>query len=295
VPKQKRFWEEVPLFAEMPARIPLLNRGKSKNVERLWTGNKALLIERYLYYFVLVTKHGTYIDGFAGPQDPAHPDAWSARQVLESEPQRLRHFHLFEQHPQSVRALEELRKRHERPGREVVVYAGDFNARLPAILAPEIIQPKEAAFCLLDQRMFECEWASVERLAGYLPEGRENKIELFYFLAAAWFGRAIAGITTDEGRERAHRWWGRDDWPNLQHMTDFQRAQLVCTRFRNELGYVSALPYAIFTRRGGGRIKYYMIHATDYTGAPKLMDRAYNDAVVPARDLGQQSIYDLLG
>ncbi len=36
----------------------------------LWTHNKAKLIERYLYYFVLVTKHGTYIDGFSGPQSP---------------------------------------------------------------------------------------------------------------------------------------------------------------------------------------------------------------------------------
>ena len=28
------------------------------------------LIQRWGYYFVMVTKHGTYIDGFAGPQDP---------------------------------------------------------------------------------------------------------------------------------------------------------------------------------------------------------------------------------
>jgi hypothetical protein len=31
----------------------------------IWTENKARLIERYLFYFVLVTKHGTYIDAFA--------------------------------------------------------------------------------------------------------------------------------------------------------------------------------------------------------------------------------------
>ena len=34
----------------------------------LWTKHKATLIARYLYYFVLITKHGTYIDGFSGPQ-----------------------------------------------------------------------------------------------------------------------------------------------------------------------------------------------------------------------------------
>ena len=37
---------------------------------RVWTENKAKLIERYLLYFVFITHHGTYIDGFAGPQDP---------------------------------------------------------------------------------------------------------------------------------------------------------------------------------------------------------------------------------
>ena len=35
----------------------------------LWTKHKATLIARYLYYFVLITKHGTYIDGFSGPQN----------------------------------------------------------------------------------------------------------------------------------------------------------------------------------------------------------------------------------
>jgi len=32
----------------------------------VWTDSKARLIERYLHYFVLVTRHGIYIDGFAG-------------------------------------------------------------------------------------------------------------------------------------------------------------------------------------------------------------------------------------
>ncbi len=33
----------------------------------VWTHNKARFIMRYLRYFVFITKHGTYIDGFAGP------------------------------------------------------------------------------------------------------------------------------------------------------------------------------------------------------------------------------------
>src|SRR5438445_10610852 len=34
----------------------------------LWTAAKARLISRYIYYFEMITHHGTYIDGFAGPQ-----------------------------------------------------------------------------------------------------------------------------------------------------------------------------------------------------------------------------------
>jgi hypothetical protein len=47
----------------------------------MWTAHKARFIERYLYYFVLVTKHGTYIDGFAGPQQPDDADMWTAKRV----------------------------------------------------------------------------------------------------------------------------------------------------------------------------------------------------------------------
>jgi hypothetical protein len=42
--------------------------------------NKARLIYRYLFYFVLVTKHGTYIGGFAGPQGVQ--ENWAAQLVL---------------------------------------------------------------------------------------------------------------------------------------------------------------------------------------------------------------------
>lgn len=50
----------------------------------VWTDNKAKLIERYLYYFVLVTRHSTYIDGFSGPQRPEKPSMWSAKLVASA-------------------------------------------------------------------------------------------------------------------------------------------------------------------------------------------------------------------
>ena len=70
---------------------------KIKRIRRpIWTEHKAKLIERYLYFFVLVTRHGNYIDGFAGPQEPEKPDMWAAKLVLESEPRWLKRFFLFD-------------------------------------------------------------------------------------------------------------------------------------------------------------------------------------------------------
>ena len=59
---------------------------KFKERNPIWTESKAKLIERYLFYFVQITYHGTYIDAFAGPQEPEKHEMWSAKLVIESKP-----------------------------------------------------------------------------------------------------------------------------------------------------------------------------------------------------------------
>lgn len=146
----------------------------------LWTEHKAKLIERYLYYFVLITHHGVYIDGFAGPQNPSQPDSWAAKLVLESEPRWLRTFFLCDNHPKQIEALENLRDvQPPVQGRTIDIYDGDFNKYVDQILDTDQITEKTATFCLLDQRTFECEWATIEKIAA---RKQERKIELFYFL-----------------------------------------------------------------------------------------------------------------
>lgn len=83
---------EIP---DMPESIPIEVKVKEL-LHPIWTENKAKLIERYLYYFVLVTKHGTYIDGFAGPQEPDKPEMWAAKLVMESRPRWFHNFYLFD-------------------------------------------------------------------------------------------------------------------------------------------------------------------------------------------------------
>ena len=261
----------------------------------IWTESKAKLIERYLYYFVLITKHGTYIDGFAGPQKKESPSTWAAKLVLESKPRWFRHFHLFEIDPASYKALIDLRdsqperdKTRREPRRDVKIYFGDFNNRIAEILDPDQIPAKEAAFCLLDQRTFECHWSTVASIASYKSSG--HKIELFYFLPNSWMNRAISGLNKRDSVLR--EWWGREDWEAQILKKQGQiRSEAFVDRFREELGYRSVKAWPIYERQSGGGVMYYMIHATDHPEAPALMNRAYHKAVTPIEPAEQMGLF----
>ena len=199
---------------------PLAEPPVSPIRERIWTENKAKLIERYLYYFVLITKHGTYIDGFAGPQYKDKVNSWAAKLVLESEPRRLRHFHLYDTKKNQFRQLETLRdsqpppnKERKEPKRTIDVTRGDFNILVADLLESASIRQKEATFCLLDQRTFECHWSTVRALAEYKTSG--HKIELFYFLPNSWLDRSLAAL---RNTSTLKNWWGREDWQELRQM-----------------------------------------------------------------------------
>ena len=256
----------------------------------VWTNNKAKFIRAYLHYFVLLTKHGTYIDGFAGPQKESESDAWAAKLVLGSEPQWIKHFHLCDDDKRQIARLEELRKVQpisDRKGkklyRKIHIYHGDFNVQVDKILAGGNISDKQATFCLLDQRTFECHWATVEKLARY-KSGGHNKIELFYFLGTAWLERAIAAL---KDMSVLQRWWGRDDWARVGEMKREERLNTIKQRLKRDLGYKSVKAWPIFEKETGGATMYHMIHATDHPEAPKFMSRAYRRAVFPLEPLEQ--------
>lgn len=266
-----------------PIEQPNEKRPKLKHLKHpIWTENKAKLIQRYLYYFVLVTKHGAYIDAFAGPQRPTKLDAWAAKLVLEGQPRRfyLRHYFLIELDKNKIPLLDMLQKEHALPSPkqrlQIRILQGDCNYLIPELLANRPIRDREATFCLLDQRTFECHWATLQTLAAYKTSG--NKIELFYFLPNSWLPRAVSRT---KNMERLRQWWGRDDYAAFLRSSQTKRRDQVCDRFRQELGYAYVTPFPIFEKKHARRIMYYMIHATDHVAAPKLMTLAYNTAVLP--------------
>lgn len=277
----------LPFPGGLPPKPPADNEPPTKRLSHpLWTENKAKLIERYLLYFVFVTHHGTYIDGFAGPQEPDKPEMWAAKLVLDTEPKWLRHFYLFDIDPKQVERLEALKQeqptrdsRGRRINRTIEIYEGDFNVRIHELLGSGVIGQAEATFCLLDQWSTQCHWSTVEALARYKSEG--NKVELFYFLAVGWLSRTIKATTQDE--ERLRKWWRRDDWSQFLGVKKPKQAAIFARRLKEEFSYKSVKYYPIFNKQEGSSIMYYMIHATDHPDAPGLMTRAYNRAYIPEK------------
>lgn len=275
--------DENYLFELPPANLKIAEQ-KFRERNPIWTGCKAKLIERYLYYFVQITHNGIYFDGFAGPQETDKPDMWAAKLVIESRPRWFRKFHLFELADSSVELLKQLRdnqpprdKVKKEPKRTIDIYPGDFNKNILTVLQANPVGDKEASFCLLDQRTFECDWKSVKTVATHKNGG--NKIEIFYFFPEGWFNRAVAALKIDK-EEKLKRWWGNADWHELLKTSGSIRAQYVADRFRTELKYKYSYPFPIYEKPDeGGKIMYYMIHASDHDDASKLMSRAYAKAL----------------
>lgn len=261
MPEQNTLFDLPSSDARKLSRFPALR-------DPIWTRNKARLIERYLHFFVMITRHGVYIDGFAGPQRRNDEDAWAAKLVLESQPAWLRKFLMIDADQRCFNALKNL-KSAQPPvrGREITIWHGDFNVLVSRMLRASGITEKTASFCLLDQRTFECHWSTVRKVAMHKTS---KKIEIFYFFGTSWLDRAISGT---KNLDRVKDWWGSENWEDFLNASRTERPRLLSKRFEDELGYTSAAPWPIYD--ANERVMYHMIHATDHAEAPKLMARAY--------------------
>lgn len=270
---------ELPLFPGLPLQVAPAEIRQATNGP-VWTEQKARLIARYLRYFVFITKHGAYIDGFSAPKQVGHPHTWAANLVLSSEPRWLRQFYLCDL-PERVPLLEKLAAEQPTvPKRTVEVFAGDFNERIYDVLRSPLIADKTATFCLLDQFSTECHWQTIRAIARH-KSPKANKIEIFYFLAVGWLFRGLTAFRDDSPIPAA--WWGGPNWRSVLDLKNQTGMMLAFRdRFRAELGYRFVEAWPIYERdKGAGRIMFYMIHASDHPEAPKLMGRAYRNVVQP--------------
>lgn len=257
---------------------------KPKDKERLeshlWTHQKADLIKRYLWQFLSVTKNGVYIDAFAGPQKIESKDkSWAAKQVLDMRSQYLDRACLFEMDESKMPFLNGLVDQYHKgwtrlSDLQVEAFCGDSNIEVPAYLKrTPIVRPNKAAFALLDQRTHECTWSLVECLANHKQRG--NKIEIFYFLAQGWMNRSVKSAKTDEKLDEIRMWWGSDDYEDFINLSSFERAEVMQSRFLNELGYNFAHAFPMRKRGKEGQVMFWLIHASDHPRANPLMASAY--------------------
>jgi len=263
---------------EMPPAYPQEAKRTFRQIAHpVWTQSKATLVAKYLKNFVYVTKHGTYIDAFAGPQRITNLGMWSAKLVLDNRPRRLRHFHFFEKDLKKVKMLNALkdcqppRTKQEGKG-SIQIHPGDCNKTLIKMLQENPIKASEATFCLLDQWTRECDWATVKAVAEHKKGG--NKIELFYFFPQGWIDRSVGGLKSRD--EKMLKWWGNSNWQELLKRKGYERGRYIAERFKKELGYRDAMAFPIY---GKGRTLYLMIHASDDERATPLMFSAYNNAL----------------
>jgi three-Cys-motif partner protein len=157
----------------------------------IWTETKAQLIANYLRLFLIITKHGAYIDGFAGPQDRSNPNSWAAKLVVEMSPRWMNRFFLCERDSDSYAdLLAMLETQPKTRGRKIFHRNADFNRWVVEVLGSGAITDKTATFALLDQRSTECHWETVTRLAAH--KHGDKKIELFYFFPTGWVHRSIS-------------------------------------------------------------------------------------------------------
>jgi len=128
--------------SELPRSPPKLPERNFKSLRfPLWTQNKARLIQEYLRLFEYVTHHGTYIDGFAAPQESGRPDMWAANLLLQMEPKWFREFWLCDISGRGIEKLTELKRLHEGPQRRIEVVEGDFNETVYGILGTGGLHP----------------------------------------------------------------------------------------------------------------------------------------------------------
>lgn len=280
--------QQPSLGMDLPLNTGVEEKAYKRAQYPIWTENKARLIQRYLLYFVYVTRHGTYIDGFAGPQQHDKPEAWAANLVTGI--RLLRNFYLCEITLKGYRALQRLKKQRLAESTKslprIETYRGDINGLIPKVLSDAAIDENEATFALLDQRTFECHWTTAETIARHKAGPR--KIEIFYFLATGWVHRSISGL---RNRTKLQLWWGRADYEDVRKMSQDRVRDEMMSRFRKELGYAFVQAYPIFERSSGGRIMYYMIHASDHPLAEELMRRAYRNALKRAESPEQIQMF----
>ncbi len=189
-----------------------------------WTVGKLDILRAYLDAFTTATKYGVtdriYLDLFAGGLDNRdrltdEPIESSAQVALSTNDPQFSVLRFFEVEGKAQALESSLRKSH--PGRDIKVYGGDCNERLPEALHALRGKAWAPTFAFVDPNGMEAEWRTLEALADFRRQER-TKVELFVLFAAPQFMRLLPRDGSEvrpEDEQKIDSLFGTDDWQQI--------------------------------------------------------------------------------
>ncbi|MGZ6589275.1 MAG: three-Cys-motif partner protein TcmP [Solirubrobacteraceae bacterium] len=215
---------------------------------------------------------------------------------------RLRYFE------QDSKARElETRLQVEYPGRDIRVYGGDCNAKIPEPLRDLWSYRWAPTFAFIDPDGMEFEWRRLEALAahkrGYraaTSSKREYKVELWLLFPTQGIVRTLAldaAKVRPEDERRATELFDTEAWRAIYerrvagklspHDAKEEYVNLMRWRLSEDLGYDRTHPLELKNTRGG--TIYHMVFATDNAAGDRIMGDIYNKAASQMTQMRQEA------
>jgi three-Cys-motif partner protein len=263
-----------------------------------WTELKLGILGQYLDEFTTASKRvdsRVFLDAFAGQgrgRSRTTGDVFegSARIALNVIDPEFTHLRYFERDPTNARLLRQALET-EYPGRDIKVFEGDCNDRIPEALAELRSVSWAPTFAFLDPDGIQLRWSTLQVLAAHKKRS-PYKTELWLLFSTMGLVRRLA---LDESKLRrqdeqaANDAFGDESWRPVydQRRRDDITGQQARAEYINlyrwkletELGY--AHTFALEIRNDRGVPIYAMVFATDNEAGKRIMLHLYEKA---ARD-----------
>lgn len=270
-----------------------------------WTRGKLDVLRSYLQAFATASKRSSeliYLDAFAG--EPENQERLteltlqgSAEIALSMNDPPFTRVRLFERQRKAEDLESALRARF--PGRDLKVYGGDCNERIPDALRELSHVSWAPTFAFVDPNGHEAEWRSLKALAEFRP-AHLTKTELFLLFAVPMFSRLLrvdGSPVRPEDEAAIDALFGIGDWRVIYKArlagrltpSDAREEYLNLMRWRleQELGYRWTHPLEVRNERG--HIIYYMIFATDHEAGDRIMSNIYAQAAAEFPAMREQA------
>jgi three-Cys-motif partner protein len=252
-----------------------------------WTLEKLEIVWRYLLAFSNACKRAPafhFVDGFSSLGVNVIGNrrvAGSPLLALEAEPVFSKCL-LMDLDEETVGILQQ---RTAKYGDRAVVRQGDCNVDLVPAMR-DVLGPWDPGLVLLDPEGTELAWSTVEAIARF--KTRKTKLEQLILLAThtGWL-RMLAkdGTVQDWAAEKMTHMYGNEKWRDIHQAralgristddatTDYVR--LYGNGLR-DLGYTHVLDREIRDRGFDGRLRYFLIFASEHDLGYKIMEHIFN-------------------